>query len=104
MALSHRYHPSKAPNEACTIGIDLSHMLPPGIGLSTVTISAFTTTAPANPTSDFTFGTISLRGRLAWCTISGGTEGSDYQIRWLLTDTVGNTWGRTGLMLCAQTS
>ena len=33
-----------------------------------------------------------------------GVDGKDYQLRWSATDTSGNVFPRTALLLCAQTS
>jgi|SRR5215469_12785582 len=104
MALARRYTPEHPTGEVCTIGIDLSSILPPGIGLASASISAATNTTPPVASSDFTFGSVSTRGRAAWATISGGSAGTDYQIVWTLTDTVGNVWPRTVLLKCAATA
>jgi hypothetical protein len=104
MALTRRYAPAFNPGEASTIGLDFSHLLPPGVGISTCTVAAFTNTSPPVASSDFIFGTVTARGRNVWCTISGGVAGTDYQIRWNATGTDGNVWPRTTLLLCALTS
>jgi hypothetical protein len=45
-----------------------------------------------------------IRGRTVHSYISGGAPGQDYQLRWIITDTLGNLWRRTGLLLVAETS
>jgi hypothetical protein len=104
MAITRRYQPPLAQGEASTIGLDYSHILPPGIGLASATIAQFINTNPPTATTDFTLGTPTTRGRNVWATISGGTPGTDYQIRWTAIDSVGNTWPRTTLILVADTS
>jgi hypothetical protein len=36
--------------------------------------------------------------------LTGGVSGTDYQIKWTATDSAGNVWPRTALVLCADTS
>lgn len=43
-------------------------------------------------------------GRSVYANVGGGAPGTDYQFRWTITDTLGNRWTRTGLVLCAETS
>jgi hypothetical protein len=90
--------------ETVTIGLDMSAVLPPGIGLTTASISTATNTTPPVASTDFTFGPVSMRGRQAWCTISGGVADTDYQLTWILTDTASNVWPRTVLLKCANTA
>jgi len=104
MSLSKRYSPEHPAGEVCTVGIDLSQILPPGIGIISASVSAATNTTPPVASTDFTFGTVSVRGRAAWCTISGGTAGTDYQLTWLCADTASNVWPRTVLLKCAATA
>ena len=104
MPLSRRYTPEFGPGESCNIGLDYSRVIPPGIGISSGSLSIFTNTATPQPSSDFTIGAVTIRGRTVYAGLSGGVEGRDYQLRWIAVDTVGNVWPRTCLMLCAQTS
>ena len=104
MALTRRYQPALAPGEASEIGLDYSYILPPGIGLTGATIAQYLNTNPATATTDLTLGTPTVRGRNVWTTIAGGVAGTDYQLRWTATDSAGNTWPRTCLILVAATS
>ena len=47
---------------------------------------------------------VAIRGRAVYANAAGGVAGRDYQFRWIITDTNGNRWTRTGLVLCAATS
>ena len=93
-----------SPVELFYIGFDFSPILPPGVGITEVGVSCFTNTNPANPSSGLTFSTPVTRGRQIWATVTGGQPGTDYKIRWEVTDTIGNQWLRTALMLCAYSS
>ena len=104
MPLSRRYTPEFVPGESCTIGLDYSRIIPPGVGISSGTLTIYTNTATPAPTPDLAVGAVTIRGRTVYAGISGGVEGRDYQLRWLVVDTAGNVWPRTCLMLCAQTS
>jgi hypothetical protein len=85
--------------------MDFSFVLPPGVGITAGSVAQWTNT-PGNvqQTSDLTLGAVEVRGRAVYAEVTGGIEGTDYQLRWQITDTAGNTWERTGLILCAQTS
>jgi hypothetical protein len=85
--------------------MDFSFVLPPGVGITAGSLEQWTNT-PGNvqQTSDLTLGAVEVRGRAVYAQVTGGIEGTDYQLRWQITDTAGNTWERTGLILCAQTS
>jgi hypothetical protein len=102
--LSRRYTPEWAPGESSTIGIDLSYVVPPGIGLASGSLLIFTNNAVPAQVNDFTIGPVTVQGRAIYATLSGGVEGRDYQLRWSAVDTSGYTWPRTALLLCAQTS
>lgn len=105
MPLSRRYSPEKPPLEDTLFGMDFSFILPPGVGISGGQLDIFTNTQPpVAADADFTKGAISNRGRALYCMLGGGRDGIDYQLRWEMWDTAGNTWQRTGLVLCAQTS
>jgi hypothetical protein len=103
MAISRRY-PEKPPLEQVALAIDLSPILPPGVGLVYATIDPYTNTNPALLATDMSLTEPSVRGRYAEAWATGGTAGADYQIRWHLTDSQGNVWTRTALLLCAETS
>jgi hypothetical protein len=105
MALSRRYSPEFAPGEASIVGMDFSYVIPVGVGISAGTLAIYTNVAVPKPAvADFTLGPVTVRGRALYAAISGGIDGVDYQLRWSATDSQGNVWPRTALMLCAQTS
>lgn len=105
MALSRRYTPEHPPGETCMFGLDYSFVIPPGVGIALGTLSIYTNTAtPVAADGDWTKGPVTVRGRAVYALLSGGIEGKDYQLRWSATDTAGNTFPRTTLCLCAQTS
>jgi hypothetical protein len=112
MPLSRRYSPEWAPGEIASIGIDMSNIIPPGVGILGAQLLILTNTVPPQETTDFTaqagatpgwFAT-SVVGRAVYATISGGVEGRDYQLEWAINDSGGNAWVRTALLLCAPTS
>lgn len=105
MPLSRRYTPEHPPGEGCNFGLDFSPLIPPGVGVASATLSIFTNTAvPLAADTDWIKGPVNIRGRQVYCNLAGGINGNDYQLRWTATDTDGNIWPRTTLVLCAQTS
>lgn len=104
MSLSRRYTPEHPPGETCNFGMDYSFVIPPGVGISAGTCTIWKNIVPPVQSTDWTIGTVNVRGRAVYAQLSGGTEGTDYQVRWVATDTDGNVWPRTALVLCAQTS
>ena len=104
MPLSRRYQPEKSPEESCNFGMDYSFVIPVGVGISSGALNIFTNTASPAADSDFTVGPVTVRGRSIYAMVSGGVSGKDYQFRWTAVDTLGNTWARTALVLCAETS
>jgi hypothetical protein len=105
MPLSRRYTPEHPPGEACAFGLDFSFVIPPGVGIASGSLSIWKNIVPpVEDTTDWTIGAIQVRGRAVYCQLSGGVEGNDYQLRFSATDTEGNVWNRTALILCAQTS
>lgn len=105
MPLSRRYNPEHPPGENCSFGIDLSFIVPPGVGLASGTLAIFKNDAVQTPaTADWTIGPVSVRGRALYAMLTGGVAGTDYQLKWTAIDTAGNTWPRTTLVLCADTS
>jgi hypothetical protein len=104
MPLSRRYTPEFCPGESCMIGLDFSYVIPPGVGISAGALQIFTNVATPVASTDFTVGEVTVRGRALYASLSGGVDGTDYQLRWTATDTAGNIWPRTALLLCAQTS
>ena len=105
MAITRRYRPEHPPTETCSFGLDYSFIIPVGVGIEQGTLSIFTNTATPEPAdSDWTKGAVSVRGRAIYAILSGGVPGTDYQLIWTAIDTAGNTWPRTTLCLCANTS
>lgn len=105
MALSRRYTPEHPPGEQCTYGMDFSFIVPPGVGLASGTLAVWKNIVPpVDDSTNWTIGAVSVLGRVLYADLTGGVEGTDYQIRWVVTDTDGNIWPRTALQLCAQTS
>lgn len=104
MPLSRRYTPEFCPGEQSNIGLDFSYVIPPGVGINAGTLKVFTNVANPAASTDFTVGEVTVLGRSLYASLSGGVDGTDYQLRWTATDTDGNVWPRTALLLCAQTS
>jgi hypothetical protein len=105
MPLSRRYSPEHPPAESCNFGLDYSFVIPPGVGIASGSLAIFTNTVPpAAADTDWTKGAVTVRGRAIYANLSGGIEGKDYQLRWSATDTEGNVFPRTTLVLVAQTS
>ena len=104
MAISQRYTPNHAPGDSASYGIDMSMVLPYGVAIAQVGVAFWTNATPPQPGSGITGTGGGTNGKQAWLTVNGGTAGVDYQLRWSVTDSLGNIWTRTGLLLCAQTS
>ena len=105
MPLSRRFNPEHPPGESCSFGIDFSFIVPPGVGLSSGSLAIFTNTAaPVPADADWQKGAVNVRGRALYAMLSGGVAGTDYQLKFTAVDTAGNTWPRTALILCADTS
>lgn len=103
MAITRRYQPSWPSDESAWIGIDYAEVIPPGVILTAGTLIIAGITPPFAQ-DNFTLGPVTLIGRQAWCLISGGMTGIDYQCRWLCADSNGQIWSRVALLLCADTS
>lgn len=114
MPLSRRYSPEWAPGESATIGMDYSAVIPPGVGITSASLRIQTNTVqPNNAFGDWEGPNdpgvpedfdCTVRGRVAYVSLAGGVEGTDYQFVWTVIDTMGNVWPRTALLLCARTS
>ena len=105
MAVGNRYQPPHPPGQTCNYGIDMSAILPPGVGIQTVGgLVIQTNTTPPGIPSGITASGGGWRGRRGWITVAGGVSGTDYILTWTLTDTLGNIWVRTFALLCALTS
>ena len=104
MPLSRRYTPEWAPGESSLIGLDFSFIIPPGVGITSGLLSIWTNTVAPAISSDFTIGSVGVRGRAIYARLSGGVDGTDYQVRWTVTDTDGDVWPRLAFCLVSETS
>jgi hypothetical protein len=105
MPLSRRYTPEHPPGESCNFGLDYSFIIPPGVGIESGSVSIWRNVIePTLADAEWSIGPVQVRGRAIYARLAGGLDGKDYQIRWVANDTDGNTWPRTTLVLCAQTS
>ena len=105
MPLSRRFTPEHPPGENCSFGIDYSFIVPPGVSLASGSLAILTNSAaPADASADWTIGPVTVRGRALYAMLTGGVAGTDYQLKFTAVDTAGNTWPRTALILCADTS
>lgn len=108
MPLSRRYSPEWSPGDTATIGMDFSYVLPPGVGIASnpsLSIwSNFAQPVDATATDWNVLQSPLVVGRAVYAIVHGGQPGIDYQFRWNITDTLGNVWTRTGLLLVGLTS
>lgn len=104
MAVSRRYTPSHPQGQSAVYAIDLSPMLPPGLGIQTADAQILTNTVPPQSDPAINLGNPEFKGRLAWATIQGGTSGQDYLVAWTIVDNASNIWLITFALLCAATS
>lgn len=105
MPLSRRYTPEHPPTESCMFGMNYDAVIPLGVGIASGRLDIFTNTVPPKAAdADWSKGAVMVRGRVLYATLGGGVDGTDYLLRWTATDTQGNTWPRTGLILVADTS
>ena len=104
MPLSRRYTPEFPPGESSLVGLDFSYVIPPGVGIASGALTVWTNVATPVQSTDFQVGEVTVRGRSLYAPLSGGVDGTDYQLRWVATDTQGIVIQRTALLLCAQTS
>lgn len=104
MPLSRRYTPEHSPGDSCIYGLDFSYLIPPGVGVASGALAIFTNTVAPALSSDFTIGAVSWRGRTLYTRVAGGVDGTDYRLKWTVTDTSGNVFTRTALVLCADSS
>jgi hypothetical protein len=95
-------HPKE---EQAVFMFDYSALVRRGVSLSNPSLSIFTNTVPAVAAdADWVKGAVTVLGRSVYATLSGGIDGKDYQLRWSATDSEGNIWPRTTLVLCSPTS
>jgi hypothetical protein len=105
MPLSRRYTPEKPPGEQCRFGMDFSFIIPPGVGITEGDLQIYTNDVePVEASADWIVGDVEVRDRTVYCMLGGGVDGQDYQLRWSATDTQGNIWPRTAMILVAETS
>jgi hypothetical protein len=75
------------------------------VGITAGKLAIFTNTSPPNPAdTDWTVSAVTWIGRTLYATLSGGITGTDYILTWTATDTQGNIWPRSSLLLVAPTS
>jgi hypothetical protein len=85
--------------------MNFEFILPPGTTITGGQLDIFRNIQPpVAADGDWTKGAVFSVDRAIYCMLGGGVEGNDYQLRWEVWDSQGNTWQRTGLILCAQTS
>lgn len=100
-----RYLPDHPSTETCYFGLDLSFVIPYGVGVASASLAIFTNSAtPVPADADWTAGPVVVRGRSIYALLSGGVIGTDYRLSWTAVDTMGSVWPRTALILCAETS
>lgn len=108
MPLSRRYTPELAPGESSVFGMDFSYVIPPGVGIASATLQLIDNAPDALPITSITAGPVSVKGRTVYSTLTvvepTVAAGHDCQLIWTVTDTDGNIWPRTALVLCAATS
>jgi hypothetical protein len=98
----YRTHP---PAEKNVFMLNLDMVVRKDVSLTGGSVSIFTNTVPpVAADADWVKGPVAVLGRAIYATLSGGTEGKDYQLRWSATDSEGNVWPRTTLVLVSQTS
>lgn len=85
-------------------GMDFSFLLPSGAAITSATLAMFTNTFAPAPAPEWVVGPVAIDGAVVYAQLSGGLEGRDYQLLWTITDSDGNVYPRTSLVLCARTS
>ena len=103
MPLSRRYTPELAPGEISVFGMDYSAVIPKGVGIASGALTISPNTAGGTGVSA---GAVSVHDRTLYATVTAqqSADGFDWKLLWTATDTDGNVWPRTGLVLCAATS
>jgi hypothetical protein len=104
MAVGNRYHPPKPEGESAVFGADFSAVLPDGVGIASAELVITTNQNPPQPQSTWNQSDVTHIGKRVWATLSGGADGTDYQLQWTITDTTGNVWPRTFFCLVAETN
>ena len=105
MPLSRRYTPEHPPGESCLFGMNFDYVIPPGVGIVSAALAInYNRVPPTDASADWKVGALQVRDKTVYATLSGGVDGTDYQLVWTATDTDSNVWPRVGLVLCAATS
>lgn len=104
MAVSRRYQPGHPAGQSRVYALDMSMVIPSGIGVTQPGIVINTNTVPPGLATGITASNGGYGQRKLWITITGGVAGTDYIITWTFSDTRSNTWVRSILLLCAATS
>jgi hypothetical protein len=102
--LSRRYAPSWSPGASNPVGLNMGQVIPRGAIIASATLAIYTNAAVPVASTDFVIGAMNIEDRAVYVNLSGGVLGRDYQLRWTVTDTQGNIWPRTALLLCSLTS
>lgn len=84
--------------------MDFSFVLAPGTAIVSASVAVLVNEAPPIATTDWTIGDVMINGSMVYARLTGGVESVDYQIRFTITDSDGNIFPRTALILCSQTS
>lgn len=101
-SMSTRYHPSHPVGEVCLFGMDFSFILPAGAAVSLASLVIFLNAAGGVAAPEWVVGPVQIDGLRVFARCSGGTEGNDYQFLWSVTDSDGNVFPRTALVLCTR--
>ena len=106
MSLNNRYEPSHPAGQNILYGLDFANILPDGVTIQTVgtTVSVQINSVPPTNTTDLNPAIDSITGRRMYVRLQGGTAGTDYRVNFQALDSLGNSWLRTVLLLCAATS
>jgi hypothetical protein len=103
--LTRRYVPALSPGETAVFAIDYSAVIPLGVGIAAAQLGIFDR-ASSGPATELTWGSVSWYDRTAYAEVTAANtaDGIDFLTLWTVTDTDGNIWPRTALLLCALTS
>jgi hypothetical protein len=106
MPISRRYAPEVAPDEVSVFGMSFEYVIPKGVGIASGTLDIFTNTVPPVDDGGLIPAPVAVQDRTLYATVTAkpAADGNDYQLTWTATDTDGNVWPRTALVLCAATS
>ena len=104
MSINNRYYQPHPAGQSLVYGMDFSNILPPGVTIAQGTVLFQYNTVPPTTAVDISAAGLPIEGRRLYATITGGTAGRDYRLNWQGTDSLGNIWNRTVLLLCASTS